>query len=100
MDEEPSAEVLLEHRRSVAGHRIPVLDAMMRAIDLGWPLVEAVERCTDRAEAQRRLTEPPFSFDEMQAAHVLDMQLWARTEERRRQLADEKAELERFLAEG
>ena len=48
VDEEPSAEVLLEHRRSVAGHRIPVLDAMMRAMDLGWPLVEAVERSTDR----------------------------------------------------
>ncbi len=88
------------HQRAKATWRISILEGLLRSMDLGWPLVEAVEGCADRSEALHRLTEPPFSFDEMQAQHVLDLQLGGRTAETRRQWAEEKAELERFLADG
>ena len=100
VDDEPTDDELREHRRARATGRVSILDGLLRSMDLGLPLVEAVERCADRGEAQRLLTEPPFSFDEVQAAHILDLQLGRRTAETRRQWADEKADLERFLADG
>jgi DNA gyrase/topoisomerase IV subunit A len=100
VQEEMTPEELREHQGMVAANRLPIVDGLLRAIDMGWPLIEAIEVCADRSEAQRRLTEPPFSFDEVQAMHVLDLQLGQRTAERRRQLTDEKAELARVIAEG
>jgi DNA gyrase/topoisomerase IV subunit A len=92
-------EELREHRRSIAEHRLSIVEALLRAIDLGWPVLETIENSPDRSEARRRLTDTPFSFDEVQAEHVLDMQHGRRTEEGRRSLSEEMSDLKRLLSE-
>jgi DNA gyrase subunit A len=70
-----------------------VVEALLRAIDLGPALDEAIESSADKAEARLRLTSPPFGFTPMEAEHVLDRMLWQRTRAARDQLEVEAADL-------
>jgi DNA gyrase/topoisomerase IV subunit A len=97
MAEEMSPEELREFQRQGAVHRLPIVESLLRAMELGWPLIEAIEGSGDLEEARRRLTAPPFSFDEVSALHVLDMQHGRRTAQGRAWLLEEKAELERII---
>jgi DNA gyrase/topoisomerase IV subunit A len=74
--------------------RVHVLQGLLRAIELYGEIVEAAAHCTNRAEAVEVLTRLPFGFSEAQAAHVMDLSVASVTDEHRRRLADELAELE------
>jgi ATP-dependent Clp protease ATP-binding subunit ClpA len=74
--------------------RIHVLDGVLRAIELYGEIAEAAAHCTTRTEALATLTRLPFGFSEAQANAVLDLSVASVTEERRRRLADERAELQ------
>lgn len=97
MTEELSPEQRPGFQRELAIHRLPIVDSLLRATELGWPLIEAIEGSTDREDARHRLAAPPFSLDEVSALHVLDMQLGGRTTQGRAWLLEEKAELERII---
>jgi ATP-dependent Clp protease ATP-binding subunit ClpA len=74
--------------------RVHVLQGLLRAIELYGEIAEAAAHCTNRAEAVEVLTRLPFGFSEAQAAHVMDLSVASVTDEHRRRLADELAELE------
>jgi DNA gyrase/topoisomerase IV subunit A len=76
--------------RQRAVERLRVLDGVLRAIDLGWPLVEAIEESGTKADAHEVLTGPRFGFDEVQAAHILDLQLSRRTKQGRAFIQSER----------
>jgi hypothetical protein len=73
------------------------VESLLRAIELGWPLIEAIEGSKDGEDARRRLAAPPFSFDAVSALHVLDMQHGRRSAQGRGWLLEEKADLERII---
>jgi len=100
MAEELSPEQQPGFEREKALHRLPIVDSLLRAMDLGWPLIEAIEGSADPEDARRRLAAPPFPFDEVSALHVLDMQHGRRTAQGRAWLLEEKAELEGIIRQG
>jgi ATP-dependent Clp protease ATP-binding subunit ClpC len=73
--------------------RIHVLEGLLRGIELYGEVVETVLHCTDRAEARRALTSPPFNFSDVQATYVLDMSVAATTDEHRARLQVELDQL-------
>lgn len=73
------------------------MTGLIRAIDLGWALLEAVEGCDGRPSARDRLMSAPFGFDAYQAEHVLDLPIGRRTRSERAALDAEAVELERLL---
>jgi DNA gyrase/topoisomerase IV subunit A len=87
-----------EFERFKAETRLKVLTELLRAQDFGWQLVEAVERCKDKAEARAVLMEPPFGFDALEAEHVLDRTLGQRTKLGIESLAEERDSLSALLA--
>jgi DNA gyrase subunit A len=92
-DEDPE---LVRHR---AQHRLHVVEGLIRAIDLGRSLDDAIESSSDAQDARARLMAEPFGFDELQALHILDLTLSRRTKQARDQLAEEAAALETILDE-
>jgi DNA gyrase/topoisomerase IV subunit A len=80
-----------EFIRQQAIRRLGVLRAVIRAIDLGWPLIDAVESADSKAQALQRLAEAPFGFDPVHAVHILDLTLSRRTRQGRQLLAEEEA---------
>lgn len=73
--------------------RIHVLEGLLRGIELYGEVVETVLHCTDRAEARRALTSPPFHFSDVQATYVLDMSVASTTDEHRARLQVELDQL-------
>lgn len=84
-------------KRFQAETRLKVVAGLLRAQDLGWPLVAAVEGCSDRAEARAVLMTHPFGFDALEAEHVLDRPLGQRTRLGVESLAEEREDLTAFL---
>jgi DNA gyrase subunit A len=89
-----SEEELLHAR---ARHRLEIVEALSRAIELGWPLIEAIEGARDWAGAVQRLQGRPFEFTDVQAHHILDLTHARRTVQARTNLTDEAAELRTLL---
>lgn len=87
-----------EFERFKAETRLKVVTGLLRAQDLGWPLVAAVERCNDKAEARAVLMDPPFGFDVLEAEHVLDRTLGQRTKLGVESLDEERDSLIALLA--
>jgi DNA gyrase subunit A len=83
--------------RQRAVDRLRILDGLLRAIDVGWPLVEAIEESGTKADAREVLTSPRFGFDEVQAEHVLDLQLSRRTKQGRAFIQSERDDLQSLI---
>jgi DNA gyrase/topoisomerase IV subunit A len=75
--------------------RLHIIEGLLRASDLWNDISDAVYTCEDRLAARQALQQPPFSFSEVQALHVLDAPLGQRTAIGRRRFEEER---DRFLA--
>lgn len=84
-------------RRFKAETRLHILDELLRAHRFGWELIAVVEDASDRSEAAAALLAPPFRFDAMAAAHVLDWPLGMRTRRGVEQIEQERDDLLNFL---
>lgn len=86
-----------ELQRLRAQNRLGIIDALIRAIDIGWPLLEAIESSVDRQEARQLLGDSPFGFTEIEVEHILDLPLSRRTQQGRSNLEEEATALRALL---
>ncbi len=84
-----------EFQRLRAQTRLHIVEELLRALELGWQLIAAVDGAEDRVAAHAVLMAAPFGFDAVAAEHVLDMQLVGRT---RLAVENRKEERERLIA--
>ncbi len=89
----------LEFDRARAEVRLHIVDELIRAHDLGWDLIAAIEQSGDKAEARSALMAAPFGFDAVAAEHVLEVQLGRRTQLGIAMLRDERDDLVARLAQ-
>ena len=85
--------------RDKARVRLHVLDELLRAHDIGWPLIAAIDEARDKAEARTILMAAPFDFDAVAAEHILDRPLGSRTKEAIEFLTRERDDQAARLAE-
>ena len=71
--------------------------ALQQAVELRAELDAIISASTDRNQAARRLSHPPFSFSLPQATHVLDMPVATRTQLGRAALQEEGERLRQAL---
>jgi len=64
-----------EFRLAKAQARAHIVEGLIRAIDLIDEIVALIRQSANRPEAREGLQAAPFSFSEVQAAHILDMPL-------------------------
>ena len=88
-----------EHRLRKARERAHIVEGLIRALDLIDAIIAAIRGSDDRAAARVALMAEPFSFSEVQAEYILDMQLSRLTRLGRSQLEDEYAQLQATIAE-
>jgi DNA gyrase/topoisomerase IV subunit A len=98
-DADEPLDVERESRVASARHRLEIVEALLRALDLGLPLFETIESSADRGDARRRLVDPAFGFTVIQAEHILDLTLAQRTRASRGHLVDEAIELRTLIFE-
>jgi DNA gyrase subunit A len=97
MADEPMGDDDVELLR--ARVRLQIVEALMRALDLGWELHEAIASSADRGEARARLTASPFGFADIEAEHVLDLQFSRGTKQARSFLEEEAVQLREQLGQ-
>lgn len=95
-----------EYRLRKAQERAHIVEGLIRALDLIDAIIALIRRSEDRSAAAAGLMAEPFSFSEVQSAHILDMTLArltrlgrANLEEEMAQLRETIADLERILAD-
>ncbi len=95
-----------EYRLAKARARAHIVDGLLKALDLIDAIIAAIRASEDRGAARAALMAAPFEFSEIQANHILDMQLSRLTrlgradlEAERAQLAETIAALEAILAD-
>lgn len=93
-----------QHRLDKAQARAHIVEGLIKALDLIDEIIAAIRASEDRPSALLSLMDKPFEFSEMQAGHILDMQLGRLTrlgrinlEEEMEKLRETIAELERIL---
>ncbi len=95
-----------EHRLARARAEAHITEGLVRALGLIDDVIDLIRGSADRATAREGLTGEGFGFTEVQANHILDMQLARLTrlgrtnlEERLAELGEAIAELEAVLAD-
>lgn len=82
-----------EHRLAVARRRAHIVEGLLRALDHIDEIIAIIRGSQDAAAARDSLMGEPFSFSEVQATHILDMQLRRLAQLEGQKLRDEQAEL-------
>ena len=75
--------------------RLEIIDALIWATDHADEVVSIVQSTASSSEAMRRLTEPPQSFSEFAAHHILDMSFRALSRQNVALLMEERDRLRR-----
>jgi len=95
-----------QHRLDRARDRAHIVEGLIKALDLIDEIIAAIRASEDKAAAREALMAEPFAFSEVQAEHILDMQLSRLTRLGRANLEEELAgllstisELEAILAD-
>lgn len=88
-----------EHRLRRARARAHIVEGLIKALDMIDAIIQAIRSSESRAEARDRLMTEPFEFSEVQAEHILDMQLARLTRLGRADLEEEMAKLRVTIAE-
>jgi len=88
-----------EFRLRKARDRAHIVEGLIKALDLIDEIIAAIRASADKQEARERLMAAPFEFSDVQAEHILDMQLSRLTRLGREQLENELAELRETIAE-
>jgi len=87
-----------QHRLDVARRRLHIVEGLIRALDHIDAIVALIRGSEDAAAARAALMAEPFSFSEVQATHILDMQLRRLAQLEGKKLRDEHAELQSTIA--
>ncbi|WP_208029372.1 DNA gyrase subunit A [Rhabdothermincola sediminis] len=88
-----------QFRLDKARARAHIVEGLIKALDLIDEIIATIRASDDKAAARTALMAEPFSFSEVQAEHILDMQLSRLTRLGRTQLEEELAELRETIAE-
>ncbi|MEZ5168093.1 MAG: DNA gyrase subunit A [Acidimicrobiales bacterium] len=88
-----------EYRLDQAEKRMHIVEGLIKALDLIDEIIAAIRASEDRAAARGALMAAPFEFSEVQANHILEMQLGRLTRLGRSDLETEAAELRETIAE-
>jgi DNA gyrase subunit A len=82
-----------EYRLDQAEKRLHIVEGLIKALDLIDEIIAAIRASDDRGAARTALMAEPFEFSEVQANHILDMQLGRLTRLGRADLETEATEL-------
>ncbi|HET9542191.1 MAG TPA: DNA gyrase subunit A [Acidimicrobiales bacterium] len=88
-----------EYRLAEAKAREHIVEGLLKAIDMIDAIIALIRASADRAEARQGLMGEGFEFTEIQANHILDMQLGRLTRLGRTDLEKELAELRATIAD-
>ncbi|MCU0267059.1 MAG: DNA gyrase subunit A [Acidimicrobiales bacterium] len=88
-----------EYRLAQARARAHIVEGLLKALDLIDEIIATIRASEDKAAARDALMAAPFEFSEIQANHILDMQLSRLTRLGRAQLEEEMAQLRETIAE-
>jgi DNA gyrase subunit A len=88
-----------QHRLAQAEARLHIVEGLLNALDMIDAIVKAIRASKDRAAARSTLMSSRFGFTEIQANHILDMQLARLTQLGRDELANEKKTLDATIKE-
>ena len=88
-----------EYRLEQAQNRLHIVEGLIKALDLIDEIIAAIRASDDRSAAREALMAGPFEFSEVQANHILDMQLGRLTRLGRSDLETEAGELRETIAE-
>jgi DNA gyrase subunit A len=88
-----------EYRLGRARDRAHIVDGLLRAIDMLDAVIATIRSSDDRPAARDALMDEPFTFSEVQAAHILDMTLGRLTRLGRSELEEEMIKLRETIAE-
>src|SRR3954463_1324439 len=89
------SEFLLRKARD----RAHIVEGLLKALDMIDAIIAAIRASEDRGGAREGLMADPFAFSEIQANHILDMQLVSLTRLSGQKLHDEMEELRQTIAE-
>ncbi|MGH9106278.1 MAG: DNA gyrase subunit A [Acidimicrobiales bacterium] len=88
-----------EYRLRRARARAHIVEGLLKALDMIDAIITTIRASEGRGEARDRLMAAPFEFSEVQAEHILDMQLSRLTRLGRADLNEEMAKLRQTIAE-
>jgi DNA gyrase subunit A len=88
-----------EYRLRKAKDRAHIVEGLLRALDMIDEVITLIRASADVDTARTGLMAEPFSFTEIQANYILDMQLRRLTGLERQKLVEEYAELQATIAE-
>jgi DNA gyrase subunit A len=88
-----------EYRLRRAREREHIVEGLVRALDMIDAVIELIRGSADVETARAGLMGKPFEFSEIQANHILDMQLRRLAQLEGRKLREELAELEARIKE-
>jgi len=87
-----------EYRLDQAEKRLHIVEGLIKALDLIDEIITTIRASEDRGAARESLMIAPFEFSEVQANHILDMQLGRLTRLGRADLETEAGELRETIA--
>ncbi|HTT90334.1 MAG TPA: DNA gyrase subunit A [Acidimicrobiales bacterium] len=88
-----------EYRLRRARARAHIVEGLLKALDMIDAIIAAIRASDSRGDARERLMGAPFEFTEVQAEHILDMQLARLTRLGRTDLEEEMAKLQQTMAD-
>jgi len=88
-----------EHRLSKARDEAHITEGLLKALDRIDDVIALIRASADRASARESLMGDEFAFSELQANHILDMQLVRLTRLGRTNLDERMAELQSTITE-
>ena len=88
-----------QFRLEKAKARAHIVEGLIKALDLIDEIIAAIRASEDRPAALTALMDKPFEFSELQAGHILDMQLGRLTRLGRAKLEEEMEELKATIAD-
>ena len=88
-----------QFRLQKAQDRLHIVEGLVKALDMIDAIVKAIRASKDRGAARLALMGRPFAFSEIQANHILDMQLARLTQLGREELDNERKELQAIVKE-
>jgi DNA gyrase subunit A len=88
-----------EHRLKQKRERAHIVEGLVRALDVIEEIIALIRGSQDTETARAGLMAKPFEFSEIQANHILDMQLRRLAQLEGQKLRDELAELAKTIAE-
>lgn len=88
-----------EYRLRKARARAHIVEGLIKALDMIDAIITAIRESDSRGDARDKLLAEPFEFSEVQAEHILDMQLARLTRLGRADLEEEMAKLRQTIAD-